>query len=104
ELRAAALMVTLKRPTTRIAALDNVRGFAENPARRNKSEVSPSLAARPKHSWLPVHLLPCALKSKRICAGGLPLLLRIGIAMRSNWCPRAFRKWMLWWGDCRAGR
>jgi len=43
-----------------------------------------SFAARPTHPCLPLHSLLCALKSKPICVDGLPLLLRIGIAMRSN--------------------
>src|SRR5258707_5977704 len=53
------------------------------------------------HPWLPVHSLPYASKLNPICADGLLRLLRTAIAMPSNWFPRAFQKWMHWWGDCR---
>src|SRR6266478_121319 len=84
--------------------LDKRRGFAENRGRRTKSEVLRPLAARPKLPWLPVHSLPFAPKLNLICAGGWLRLLPTGIAMHLNWCPRAFRRWMHWWGDCRAER
>src|SRR6202521_1197230 len=56
------------------------------------------------HPWPPVPLLPYALKSNRICAGGWLRLLRIAIAMRSIWFPLVCRRWMHWWEACRAGR
>src|SRR5712672_519137 len=64
--------------------LDRKGKVAENWPRRTKSEVPPSLAARPTHPWLPLHSLPCALKLKPICADELPHPLPIAIATHLN--------------------